>query len=457
MYNTPLRGNYKANMKNILLCLSTLLCLQACQNTAIKKAPTSSANKQPAMLDDRAEFTDAHALLNSLNQCYENTSCNNQLEAELNNWLLEKNLLTEADEIETDEQNIGQLPKNVTTKNGLVLNNIRLSSNYMNNELIKGALNEWLTWKRPQLINTWQYYQYLRKDMSQTFVKYQIDESLILAIMAQESGGKVHSRSRVGAGGLFQIMPATAKRLGIYGKHGAYDQRFSPQQSAIAAAQYLREQKQLYAGDKAKILAAYNSGENRFARLNRRYNNKSIWDKNFYYELPRETRHYIPVVLAAMLIFQDPAKFNVQLNEVAAEVVAVSLGHKSSLSQLAVCLGQKGRDEGWFRVLRNLNSGIKADKTIAANTELMIPKILLDTFTVNCQNSSLMQLAQSLHEADFKASNELFRYRVKKGDSLDKIARKFRCTSRKEIARLNHLKAPRYLIRAGKHLKIPQC
>jgi len=440
-------------MKKIILTTISVSLLIACQNSGHKKVDNNHQTDNIELQDKQMKAID---LVNSLNQCYASNDCKNELDNQLNDWLIEKNFISDSEQVETDDQGNVQLPKIVTTEDEKLLVKVHLSSNYMNNELIKGALNEWLTWKRPQLINTWQYYQFLKDDMQAGFEKYKIDESLILAIMAQESGGKVHSRSRAGAGGLFQIMPATAKRLGLSGKLGAYDLRFNPEQSALAAAKYLHEQWQLYDGDKAKILAAYNSGENRFARLNRRYKNRSLWDKNFYYELPRETRHYIPVVLAAMLIFQSPERFNVILEPVDAEIIIVNLPVKTSLSELAVCLGQEQRSEGWFRVLRNLNSGIKADKTISENTDLRIPKILAATFTMNCQNQQLMKLAQSLHDADFK-SGGLFRYRVKQGDSLNKIARKFRCTNRKEIARLNHLKAPRYLIRAGKHLKIPQC
>jgi hypothetical protein len=100
---------------------------------------------------------------------------------------------------------------------------------------------------------------------------------------------------------------------------------------------------------------------------------------------------------------------------------------------------------------------VQADKMIKANADILIPQVLLPTFNDKCMNKELMQLAQSLHDSDFKTTQGLFRYRVKKGDSLSRIVKKFSCTSKKEIARLNHLKAPRYLIRAGKHLNIPQC
>lgn len=433
--------------------MSSALLLIACQNTERKKKYI-----EPPLTIDQPEQTNINVgeLIVSLNQCYDDNDCKITLNNQLNSWLIEKNIISVTEPVETDDQENIELPKIVTTDGESLIAKVKLSSNYMKNQLIRGALNEWLTWKRPQLISTWQYYQFLKPEMIGSFDQYGIKEHLILAIIAQESGGKVHSRSRAGAGGLFQLMPATASRLGISGKSGAYDLRFNPEKSALAAAKYLDEQWRLYDGDEAKILAAYNSGENRFARLNRKYKNKPLWDKNFYYDLPRETRHYVPVVLAAMLIFQDPQKFNVKLEPLDSSVVTVQLPHETSLSELAFCLGQEQRTEGWFRILRNLNSGVKADKNIPVATDLKIPEILLSTFEVTCQNKDVMQLARSLHESDFK-SGGVFDYRVKQGDSLNKIARKFRCTSRKEIIRLNKLKAPRYLIRAGKYLKIPQC
>lgn len=440
-------------MKKLFLTILSLILLSACQSSVTKITKKTGT----VLIKPQNKPIDANELVDSLNKCNQDNDCKSALDSQFNTWLIENNYIATDELVETDEAEGDVVTKIVTTSDLSELNKISLSSVYMDNQLIKGAINEWLTWKRPQLINTWQYYQFLRKDMLPAFEKFKIDESFILAILAQESGGKVHSRSRAGAGGLFQIMPATAKRLGLYGKKGAYDLRFNPADSAAAAAKYIDEQWRLYDGDKAKVLAAYNSGENRLARLNRKYKNKSLWDKNFYYELPRETRHYIPVVIAAMLIFQDPQKFNVTLDVLDTELMVVKLPNQTSLSELAICLGQDQRVDGWFRVLRNLNSGIKADTTIKANTELLIPKPLAATFERNCKNEDLMALAKSFHDADFRGNTGLFRYKVRPGDSLSTIARRFRCTSKKEIASLNHIKAPRYLIRAGKHLKIPQC
>ncbi len=447
-------------MKNIFLIVTTLLILNACQITAIKpnNTTTLAAETETKPNATSQQPTSASEIITAIDACMAQVSCKAQLNTPFNEWLLENNFINQELQVQTDEQASETLPATTTLPNQQLITRVHLSSNLMNNELIKGALNEWLTWKRPQLINTWQYYQFLRNDMLPAFTQYHIDEAYIIAIMAQESGGKVHSRSRAGAGGLFQLMPATARRLGLSGKIGAYDLRFNPKKSAFAAAKYLNEQLLKYDGDKAKVLAAYNSGETRFARLNKQYKNKSLWKKNFYYSLPRETRHYVPTVLAAMMIFQNPEKFNVELTTLNAQTVTIELTKKSSLSELAVCLGQAQRSEGWFRILRNLNSGIKADSMIKAHRYITIPKILENTYQTNClNNKELLKLANALHQADFKERQGLFKYRIKQGDSLGKIARKFKCSSKKEIAHLNNLKPPRYFIRAGKYLKIPQC
>ncbi|MCF6288435.1 MAG: transglycosylase SLT domain-containing protein [Proteobacteria bacterium] len=437
-------------MNKIILILFIITSLISCQSTKIKEIP--AVEKISAK-----ESINANNLLVSLNDCYAKQQCKEKLDPQLTSWLLEKNFIDIEIPAVTDELDSKQLLESATKQNPQILAKINLSSNYMDNELVRGALNEWLTWKRPQLINTWQYYQYLRQDIMPAFAKYNIEEAFILAIMAQESGGKVHSRSHAGAGGLFQLMPATAERLGLHGSQGAYDLRFNPKQSAVAAAKYIDEQNMLYDNDKTKVLAAYNSGENRVRRLNKIHKNKSLWNKNFYYDLPKETRHYVPVVIAAMLIFQDPDKFNVKLEALDVNVVTIKLAEKTSLSAVAFCLGQEQRVDGWFRILRNLNSGVKADKSIAANTDIVIPAILLDTFELNCKQEELMNFAQSFHDADFQGSTGLFRYKVQKGDTLSKIARKFRCANRKAIAKLNNLRAPKYMIRAGKYLQIPQC
>lgn len=84
-------------------------------------------------------------------------------------------------------------------------------------------------------------------------VKYGIDPKLLYAVVAKESGGNPNAKSGAGAMGLAQLMPATARELGVL---NPYD----PEQNLEGAAKYLSQLQKLYKGDTSLMLAAYNSG-----------------------------------------------------------------------------------------------------------------------------------------------------------------------------------------------------
>lgn len=102
--------------------------------------------------------------------------------------------------------------------------------------------------------------------------------------------------SRAGASGLWQFMIGTGKLYGL--EINSYiDERNDPYKSSDAAARYLRDLYAIY-GDWHVVIAAYNCGPGNINKAVRRSGGKqSYWD--IYYSLPRETRGYIPVFIAA--------------------------------------------------------------------------------------------------------------------------------------------------------------
>jgi membrane-bound lytic murein transglycosylase D len=111
-----------------------------------------------------------------------------------------------------------------------------------------------------------------------------------------ESSFDPRARSPVGAAGLFQLMPDTAKRFGL--RVSPFDQRLHADQSAEAAAKYLR-----YLHDHFKdwrlALAAYNAGEGTIDNLLKRHKARSF--DGIATHLPAETQMYVPKIEATVL------------------------------------------------------------------------------------------------------------------------------------------------------------
>lgn len=111
---------------------------------------------------------------------------------------------------------------------------------------------------------------------------YRLPEGLLRSVAITESAGNPNAMSGAGARGLFQLMPGTAKDLGLRG-----NEAFDPVKSAQAAAKYLAQLLKANNGDLPKALASYNWGIGNV-------------QKHGMALMPEETRNYIPRVLSNM-------------------------------------------------------------------------------------------------------------------------------------------------------------
>jgi len=111
-----------------------------------------------------------------------------------------------------------------------------------------------------------------------------------------ESSFNPEARSPVGAAGLFQLMPDTAKDLGL--RRWPFDQRYQPEPSAQAAARYLKRLHGQF-NDWRLVLAAYNAGEGRVRGLLERHDTRSF--DGIATSLPAETQMFVPKVEATIL------------------------------------------------------------------------------------------------------------------------------------------------------------
>lgn len=121
-----------------------------------------------------------------------------------------------------------------------------------------------------------------------------------------ESAWKPTAQSWAAAAGLWQFIPGTGSRYGL--RRTAYvDERNSFEKATRASARYLKFLANRYGGNWELAMAGYNCGEGNVDKAIRRAGSSNFWDAYPY--LPRETRNYVPNILATIIIANNPQKY----------------------------------------------------------------------------------------------------------------------------------------------------
>jgi membrane-bound lytic murein transglycosylase D len=239
------------------------------------------------------------------------------------------------------------------------------------------------------------------------------------------------------AAGLWQIMPATGKSLGLQ-QDWWYDGRKDLRASTHAALDYLEMLHAHFDGDWLLALAAYNSGKGRVARAQRVNRDRGLPTDYWSLKLPRETRHYVPRLLALTQIVAYPEAFGVDIprvyNRPAFEVA--DAGGQIELARAADLAGVELND------IQALNPGqLRWATSPERPSQLLLPIGTREQFETG--------VAQ-LTEADRVRWQH---YVIERGDSLIRIAKRFDT----EVGLLRQVNGIRgSMIRAGDTLMIPQ-
>lgn len=165
-----------------------------------------------------------------------------------------------------------------------------------------------------------------------------------------ESEYNPNDHSNKGALGLWQLMPGTARDLGVKVKSG-YDGRKNIIDSTDAALTYFKDLGNLFNGNWYLAIAAYNSGEGRVLSAKRRIGSSDF----FQMPLPRETQLYVPKLLAVAEIVEHPEKYGVKLPQVSNEpfFTKVEVSKPVTLDKVAESSGIP------IKTLRKLNPDVK--------------------------------------------------------------------------------------------------
>ena len=319
-----------------------------------------------------------------------------------------------------------------------------------------------------------------------------------------ESGYKVRALSRARALGLWQFIASTGYKYGL-SRDRWIDERMDPEKSTLAAIAYLKELHQIF-GEWTTVLAGYNCGERRV--LNRIKSQKiqyldDFWD--LYRRLPRETAFYVPKFLAVLHIVHNPGAHGFELPEVYPPRVAddVTVNKQIHLKTIASHLDMD------YELLREMNPELRQYLTPTSPYTLKVPRGKGETLVAKLGNIPAyspprpshivhrVQRGQTLSgiarhyrtsvraimnmnglrsqnylnvgwrlkipvrggsggstavAAAYSGKGGLTTYRVRKGDSLWKIANRFSTTTR-AIQSVNGLRSARLQI--GQTLKVP--
>ena len=264
--------------------------------------------------------------------------------------------------------------------------------------------------------------------------------------------------SRAGAGGLWQFMPATAKQYGLT-INSLVDERRDPVKSSYAAAHLLSDFYRMF-DDWNLVIAAYNCGPGNINKAIHRSGKRDFW--SIYPYLPRETRSYLPLFIAASYVLNYSDTHGICPAEVDRTMRSDTiLTHRRlHLKQVSDMLGVP-LDE-----LRRLNPQYTRDIIPGGEKEyaLCLP-IELSGQYIDREESILAYQADSLinnrraeiellHKSGLNGSythGGVTYYQIKSGDSLSAIAKRFH-VSVKQLRKWNNLKNDN--IRAGKKLRI---
>lgn len=333
-----------------------------------------------------------------------------------------------------------------------------------------------------------------RPMISKVLRKYGLPQDLIY-LAAAESAFNPHAVSSAGATGMWQFMRSRAEQYGL--KINQYqDQREDPLDSTIAAARHLRDLYKEF-GDWYLAMAAYNAGPLSVQSAIERTGYANFWKLRELHALPVETQNYVPIIIATALIAKDPQAYGFDVKpdppleedhvvvnvptdiRLVAELIDRPV---KQLEELNPSLFTWATPMDQSKFLLNLPAGTKElyEKRIA-----MVPpsKRMWWRATKVEQAESLSGIARKYHitrvalaEANhlnpgddpeigtylilplprgrqslYRGFGPLFRYRIRRGDTLGLIAERFH-VSVGRLRQWNHLRGTRII--AGRILRI---
>lgn len=277
------------------------------------------------------------------------------------------------------------------------------------------------------------------------FAEFNLPSDLVYLSLV-ESGFNPYAFSRAKATGPWQFMKGTGKLYGLRIDHYV-DERRDPIKSTVAAARYLRDLYDLF-GTWPLAMAAYNAGEGKVMRALHKAQAETFSDISKTKLIRRETKQYVPRIMAATVIARNPDQYGFSQEPVAPhQFEEVVVSRALHFRAIANATGIP------YEELRLLNPELRRDATPPDDSAYHL-KVPVGS------SAKVMQLLDRVPTYKFpplpakthrvRADSSRW-YRVRVGDTLEKVSKRFRVPMKTLKAR-NNLSSQ--VIKAGEFLII---
>ncbi|MEW6264043.1 MAG: LysM peptidoglycan-binding domain-containing protein [Thermodesulfobacteriota bacterium] len=252
-----------------------------------------------------------------------------------------------------------------------------------------------------------------------------------------ESGFRVDAVSPASAGGLWQFIPTTGRRYGLK-INDWVDERMHPEKATLAAADYLADLHEMF-GSWPLAAAAYNCGEGKIQAGLKKHGVTTYWELSAIPGfLPEETRRYVPLFLAAVIIAKDPARFGLTdlAEEKPEEYDEVEVNQPTDLDVIARLVGSDPS------ILQRLNPHLKLWCTPLDEAK----------YTVKVPKGAGEGFAEKYAALDPQQRFKVSFHVVKPGESLQSIAAMYQLSAL-TLQKYNGLGSPR--VYRGQKIRLP--
>ncbi|MDF0675452.1 MAG: transglycosylase SLT domain-containing protein [Nitrospira sp.] len=277
------------------------------------------------------------------------------------------------------------------------------------------------------------------------FAEFDLPSDLVNLSLV-ESGFNPYAYSRAKATGPWQFMKGTGQLYGLRIDHYV-DERRDPIKSTVAAARYLRDLYDLF-GAWPLAMAAYNAGEGKVLRALQKAQAESFSEISKTKLIRRETKQYVPRIMAATIIAKNPDQYGfnqdpVPLHQFEEVMVTRPLHFRAIANVTGIPYAE----------LRLLNPELRRDATPPDDSayHLKVP-VGTSAKVVELIDRVPTHKFPPLHVSSQRVKTDAARrYRVRMGDTLEKVSRRFHIPL-KTLKALNNLSNP--AIKAGEFLVI---